>query len=37
VAWNGLGGDGAEVAAGIYFCVLEAGERRESRRLLWLR
>jgi hypothetical protein len=37
VSWDGRGDDARELPAGIYFCVMEAGERRTCRRLMVLR
>ncbi|MBD3367034.1 MAG: T9SS type A sorting domain-containing protein [Candidatus Eisenbacteria bacterium] len=35
--WDGRGREGRETASGVYFCVLEAGDRRMSRKLVVLR
>jgi hypothetical protein len=37
VEWNGRNESGKAVASGVYFCVLEAGDTRETRRMLLLR
>ena len=35
--WAGIDQQGANVAAGLYFVVLDAGDRRVSRRMVWMR
>ena len=37
VVWDGRDGRGREVGSGVYFCCLEAGETRETRRMVLLR
>ncbi|KPJ52315.1 hypothetical protein AMJ39_08150 [candidate division TA06 bacterium DG_24] len=37
VVWDGRDGRGQSVASGIYFCSMEAGELRETRRMVLLR
>jgi flagellar hook assembly protein FlgD len=35
--WNGRDGDGREAAAGVYFVVLEIGQRKDAGKLVFLR
>lgn len=37
VSWNGMTSKGEEVPCGIYFCLMEAANHRETRRFVWLR
>ncbi|UCF06804.1 MAG: T9SS type A sorting domain-containing protein [bacterium] len=37
LAWDGLDGDGAEVAAGVYYCKLQIGSRSMTKRVILLR
>jgi hypothetical protein len=37
VVWRGDGGDGKTVTSGVYFCVLQAGNERRTRKLVMLK
>jgi 1-phosphatidylinositol phosphodiesterase len=37
VTWNGRDSHGTEVSAGIYFCTMQAGEYRQTRKMVLLR
>jgi hypothetical protein len=37
VIWDGKNNQGKEVSSGIYFCLLRAGERKEGRKMLFIK
>ncbi len=37
VIWDGKNNQGKEVASGIYFCIIRAGERKEVKKMLLMK